>query len=127
MKASSEAARRWGAAASQRAMSWRVSASSMASAVSMQVWGMVVPGSALLGGAGLGEAVGVGAGLDDVAARPAHPNDASSASGTVQVACIPPAGCRYAVAGVLRDSGKAVVMPENDDRPVGHGGKLGRR
>jgi hypothetical protein len=46
MKASSEAARRSGSAASHLAMSWRVSASSMASAVSMQVLGMAVPGQA---------------------------------------------------------------------------------
>jgi hypothetical protein len=57
-----------GSAVIQSAMSWRVSASSMASAVSMQIRGMGRAGSVLLGGAGPGEAVGVGAGLDDVAA-----------------------------------------------------------
>jgi hypothetical protein len=38
-------------------MSRRASASSMASVVSMQVWGMAVPGLVLLGGAGDGEAL----------------------------------------------------------------------
>src|SRR6516162_11095974 len=62
-------------------MSWRVSASSMASAVSMQVRGMAVPGLVLLGGAGLGEAVGVGAGLDDVAAEGEAVHDGGAEAG----------------------------------------------
>src|SRR6516162_3585159 len=62
-------------------MSWRVSASSMASAVSMQVRGMAVPGLVLLGGAGLGEAVGVGAGLDDVAAEGEAVDDGGAEAG----------------------------------------------
>src|ERR1700735_694944 len=81
MKSSSDAARRSGSAASHLAMSWRVSASSMASAVSMQVLGMAVPGSVLLGGAGLGEAVGVGAGLDDVAAEGEAVDDGGAEAG----------------------------------------------
>src|SRR5580704_5100519 len=52
-------------------MSWRVSASSMASAVPGLTEGMAgrLALSVLLGGAGPGEAVGVGAGFDDVAAE----------------------------------------------------------
>src|SRR6266566_7002627 len=80
MQASSDGARVAGSAASQRAMSWRVSASSMASVVSRQVRGMVVPGL-VLGGAGLGEAVGVGAGLDDVAAEGEAVDDGGAEAG----------------------------------------------
>src|ERR1700688_5016712 len=89
MQASSDAVRRSGSAASQPAMSWRVSASSMASAVSMQVRGMAVPGLALLGGAGLGEAVGVAAGFDDVAAEGDAVDDGGAEAGVGE--CLGPA------------------------------------
>jgi hypothetical protein len=81
MKSSSEAVGRSGSAASHLAMSWTVSASSMASAVSRLMLGMAVPGVRPAGRRGGGEAVGVGAGLDDVAAEGDAVDDGGAEAG----------------------------------------------
>src|SRR5215471_18199931 len=64
-------------------MSWRVSASSMASVVSRLIEGMAgrLAVSVLLGGAGLGEAVGVGAGFDDGAVEGEPVDDGGAEAG----------------------------------------------
>src|ERR1700693_312709 len=75
-------------------MSWRVSASSMASAVSRLMEGMAgsLALSVLLGGAGPGEAVGIGAGLDDVAAEGDAVDDGGAEAGVGE--CLGPAAER---------------------------------
>jgi hypothetical protein len=69
-------------AVSHRVMSWRVSASSIASVVSRQVWGLQ---SVLLDGAALGEAVRVGTCFDDVAAEGQAVDDGGAEAGSVKV------------------------------------------
>src|SRR5690348_4642981 len=96
-------------------MSWRVSASSMASAVSMQVRGMTVPGLVLLGGAGDGEAVGAGAGLDDVAAEGEAVDDGGAEAGVGEG--LGPAA--EALVGRDRDAGLFLPLGQDLEEELG--------
>jgi hypothetical protein len=76
---------------------------------------MVVPGSVLLGGAGAGQAVGVGAGLDDVAAEGEAVDDGGAEAGVGEG--LGPAA--EALVGRDRDAGFLFPLGEDLEQQLG--------